>query len=190
MIKPKIIGNPFQIQILYIVPFSAMVFNNSKMLPQTLSLPKPLIAYILGNGRVLRKLFKCCKYFYYRRPYCIVDRVKFEDDTHRFTIDSKRYKIRDAEHLSNFHNIWVTKKIAILDEEDIVHQLISKIVRCDAEKIYIKADGILKTEFDILTKSGNVKSLECSYSVTDDTNNSSVPVEDLMVNLVSAKDIE
>lgn len=161
------------------------------MLPQTFSIPKPLITYILENGRALRKLYKCCKYFYQRRTYCIVDKVKFEDeDTRQFTIDSKSYKIRDAEHLSNFHNIWITQKVTISDEEeDIIHQLISKIIRCDAEEMDIGAIDIVKTEFDILTKSRTVKILEC-YSITDDTNSSPVPIEDLLVNLVSAKDIE
>ena len=170
-----------------------MAYSNHGMLPQAFGLPRPIITYMIENPRgfPLRKLYNCCKYFYHRRSYCIVDEVKILNsyDNIRFIIDSKIHEVRQ---LNALNNIWVTQKVIFLNER-MTHFLMSKNIRWDAKEVYIgRGTEILKSEFDILTKSGTVKKWESRSSIRyhiyriDDFR---VPIEDLLANLLNAKDI-
>ena len=176
------------------IPELIMVYSNSGMRPQAFGLPRPIVAYMIENptGISLRKLYKCCKYFFHRRPlckgHCIIDEIKYIDfvSNLQFIIDSNSY---NGCQLNAFSYVWVTKKISFLDE-DRARELMSMNIRWDAKEVDIGGTEITKTQFDTLTKSGTVKKWESwNFIKADNNDDSKVPIEDLLANLVNAKDL-
>ena len=134
--------------------------NLRKQILTILTIRPKLLKYLLknANSKIMQKFHRCCKQFYKEAPYFIVDSfvsentLRIENEEYHACID-----FMDPSQIEPFlrkiDNIWVTKTVSVRRLE-----ILWKIVRCSAKEVTIDTN-IYFTEFQFLTRSGNVEKL-------------------------------
>lgn len=171
-----------------------MEFTLANAKTQSFPLPKPTLAYIMdkADANVMKKLYRTCKYFYYKKPYCIVDRIFFYTSQKLLYSSSTKFEIHEADDLNRLDNIWISQKIAVcLITADIAlfEKFLRKLVRCDVTRIEVNVPlPLFEPAFLSLTKSKRLKYIGFANSFIY-PNRCPVPLEDLLQHITSADTI-
>uniref|UniRef100_A0A914PRX1 Uncharacterized protein n=1 Tax=Panagrolaimus davidi TaxID=227884 RepID=A0A914PRX1_9BILA len=153
---------------------------------QDFSLPKPLILYILENAnhRILRNLFKSCKYFFFKKPtpicYCLESgsAAKFNEENLILTFSGDDEKF--------IKNTYITTRIDIRmyfflnPLNTVISSLIPLFSRCDAKYIYLVGQNLSFNDFKFLVSHGQVVHYHLTDGEIKDETNAYVDLEKIM----------
>ena len=116
------------------VPTLSFTVRNMK--PQKFRIPNPLLNYIreTASGRIMSKLFRSCKYFYHRKPYCIVEELTIRDENVLGFCIGDEIILVNENQLKLFDNILISKGIRF--SCCYPEEFLDKIARCDGEATF------------------------------------------------------
>uniref|UniRef100_A0A914Z283 Ycf80 n=1 Tax=Panagrolaimus superbus TaxID=310955 RepID=A0A914Z283_9BILA len=160
----------------------------ANIISQDLSLPKPLIRYILDitNHALLRKFHKCCKYFFLRKPTPICYSIE--------VLPTKETKFKNEILLVNpndtvsppINNFYLTTSLLAHNfgenenQAYFISSIIPRIFQCDAKYIKIGYQKLTFNELKFFIGSGNVEVLELFDTKIANEKAENVPLEEVM----------
>ena len=159
-----------------------VTFDERSAHRQKFSLPKYVMDLIIANATasLMKNLHYCCKYFYVRARFCIVDELCCDIEDCEIGINDVAYAV-DTNHLEKLGNIWITNHLYFLIVPDLKYETIPKIVRCDARTLFYHCRTLNMRHFKILAQSGTIEDLSLDTIIVDDINgNAKVAIEDVL----------
>ena len=108
-----------------------LTFTKQTMKLQNFPIRKPLLDFIFKNASasVMSKLFRTCRYFYNRKPYCIVENITvLSDGAIQVELNNDKFRFEKIENMELFDNIWVANEINFFEWHP--EMLFNKIARC------------------------------------------------------------
>ena len=162
------------------------------MTQQNFPIRNPLLKYIFENAspNVMSKLFRTCKYFYRRKPYCIVEKLKFVRENY-IKIKTKTEIIYVSfDQLNSFDNFWVTK---LMDFQCCFpEKLLKRISRCNGElfvsprcdqNYYYHKNEFRLSDYKVFLEYVKLKSWNSFYSSVIGENGELVSLQELLASL-------
>uniref|UniRef100_A0AC34FCI4 F-box domain-containing protein n=1 Tax=Panagrolaimus sp. ES5 TaxID=591445 RepID=A0AC34FCI4_9BILA len=160
----------------------------ANIISQEFSLPKPVIRYILdiSNHALLRKLHKCCKYFFLKKPTPICYSIEVPTKETKFNNEIVTLNPKDtvSPPIKNYYltTSLLAQNFGGKDETRLFLStfVIPQLSQCDAKYVKIGYQKLTFKELKFLIGSGNVEVLELFDTKIIGDNNEDVPLEDII----------
>uniref|UniRef100_A0A914PCZ3 Uncharacterized protein n=1 Tax=Panagrolaimus davidi TaxID=227884 RepID=A0A914PCZ3_9BILA len=162
-------------------------FNHQNKINQNFPFQRPFLNYIVenANGKVLEKLFKTCKLFYWFFPVQIcyqlevgrgwpANRIRFRDNSAHLTCILSQ---------NDFPNIIIANSFRFLGyrSDNLSNLIIPRLYKCEAKHIDISEQNFTSNELEMLVGNGNVMSLELvRVKITDCKTGNTLDAADIL----------
>uniref|UniRef100_A0AC34GTK8 Uncharacterized protein n=1 Tax=Panagrolaimus sp. ES5 TaxID=591445 RepID=A0AC34GTK8_9BILA len=160
-----------------------VVESSSLNVPQQLGLPDSIMHYMKMNAppRLSLKLMQASKYFCFKEfPYFVVKELIYFAYSWKFRQGKGGFQILDLESLSK--PLWITSSFdsGTFKDEKLVSNILSKIAVCDIKNLSLFDQIITWNEFQKLSSSGIIESIDFSGSDVKYDHGNIVPLDEII----------
>ena len=178
-----------------------LTFTADNLKPQSFPFRKPLFDFISenANANVMSKLFRSCKYFYHRKPYCIVENVSFgrESDA-KLEWNTNTTQVHH-DQIDQLDNIWVSRQLNF--RCCYPTEFLNKFSRCDGElafSVTCTEDGIFGSghhrislrDYKFLIERGTLKKWDSPHVTVTGEDEQLVSLQELLDYLPNVTTLE